>query len=139
MTLKTLLSVPLRLLIRSGKITSKLSDKIEKVEGNSAHDKIKLETADINLSATKVDMSSNSAANSFMRQSRYRITIICANKQNNRIIKLRCWLRRMMPEINMNYDPFPKILQSTLILIELKFMVSIVTFFIDSAIINIKS
>ena len=57
---------------RSGKITSKLSDKIEKVEGNSTHDKIKLETADINLSATKVDMSSNSAANSFVRQSRYK-------------------------------------------------------------------
>ena len=51
---------------RSGKIDSKSSAKITKLEDNSSHDKIRLATADLNLSATVVDnVSSNSATNSF--------------------------------------------------------------------------
>ena len=51
---------------RSGKIDSKSSDKITKLEDSWAHDKIKHETADLYLSAIMVDnVSSNSATNSF--------------------------------------------------------------------------
>ena len=45
---------------------SKSSDIITKLGDNSSHDKIKLETAELNLSAIMVDnVSSNSATNSF--------------------------------------------------------------------------
>ena len=48
---------------RSGNNASKLSDKIKKVEYDSSLDKFKLETADKNLSALIVEMSSTSATN----------------------------------------------------------------------------
>ena len=71
---------------RSGKIDSKSSDKIAKLRDNSTHDKIKLETADINLSAIMVDnLSSNSATNSF----RYRDKVDTdpANDAESRVSK----------------------------------------------------
>ena len=55
MTLKTLLSVPLRLLIHTKdleKMNSKSSYKNAKLEVSSSHDRIELETGDLNLSAT---------------------------------------------------------------------------------------
>ena len=48
---------------RSGNNASKLSDKIKKVKYDSSLDKFKLETADKNLSALIVEMSSTSATN----------------------------------------------------------------------------
>ena len=46
---------------RSGKITSKLSDKIRGLEGDSSLDKIKCKTDELNLPAVIVKLSSNSA------------------------------------------------------------------------------
>ena len=46
---------------RSGKITSKLSDKIRRLEGDSSLDKIKCKTDELNLPAVIVKLSSNSA------------------------------------------------------------------------------
>ena len=74
---------------------SETSDKIAKLEGNSAHDKIKHETADLILSAMMVDnMSSNSATNSLKTKSIHCETMYCFTLYFINCLQKRCTLDR---------------------------------------------
>ena len=67
-------------------MNSKSSDIITKLGDNSSHDKIKLETAELNLSAIMVDnVSSNSATNSF--KYRDKVDTDPANDAESRVSK----------------------------------------------------